>query len=104
MTFELKCTNGKFCIDNLCLSEITDLFTITQVKDNSFTIMGAESSISLSAKDDDSIEMWFTYKGRMFYSRGYRFAIYRFDSFDIVYLHDESSRIIFSVSIDKESS
>ena len=30
------------------------------------------------------------------------FAIYCYDSFDIIYLHDESSNIIFSVSIDKE--
>ena len=104
MTFELKCTNGKFCIDNLCLSEITDLFTITRVKDDSFSITDGESNISLSAKDDNSIEMWYTFKGRMFFSKGYKFAIYRFDSFDIIYLHDESSRIVFSVSIDKESS
>ena len=102
MTFELKCTNGKFCIDNLCLSEITDLFTVTQIKDDSFSIMGGESIISLTAKDDNSIEMWYTFKGRMFFSRGYRFAIYCYDSFDIIYLHDESSNIIFSVSIDKE--
>lgn len=104
MTFELKCTNGKFCIDNLCLSEITDLFTITQVKDDSFSITDGESNISLSAKDDNYIEMWYTFKGRMFFSKGYKFAIYRFDSFDIIYLHDESSRIVFSVSIDKVSS
>lgn len=102
MTFELKCTDGKFCIDNLCLSEITDLFTVTQIKDDSFSIMGGESIISLTAKDDNSIEMWYTFKGRMFFSRGYRFAIYCYDSFDIIYLHDESSNIIFSVSIDKE--
>lgn len=104
MTFELKCTNGKFCIDNLCLSEITDLFTITQVKDDSFSITDGESNISLSAKDDNSIEMWFTFKRRMFYSKGHRFVIYCYGSFDIVHLYDESSSIVFSVTIDKGSS
>lgn len=103
MTFELTCTNGKFCIDNLRLSDITDLFSVTTINNVSFCITDGESVISLSARDGDTIEMWFTFKRRMFYSKGHRFAIYCFDSFDIVYLYDESSSIVFSVTIDKES-
>lgn len=101
MTFELICTNGKFSIDNLFLSEITDLFTITKLNDDSFSITDGESHISLSARSDDSIEMYYSIRGKSFYCKGCKFVIHSFDSFDTIHLLDESSCNIFSTAIDK---
>lgn len=101
MTFELKCENGRLCIDNLCLSKITDLFTVTTVNEDSFCIADGESFITVAADDDDSMVMYFTLKGKMFYCKGCKFAIRCFDSFDIVHLYDKSSSIVFSITIDK---
>lgn len=101
MTFELKCENGKFCIDNLRLSEITDLFTITRLNNDSFAIYDGESHIILNAKSDNSIEMHFSTGGKSFYVKGWKLVIHTFDTFVTVHILDESSCAIFSIAIDK---
>lgn len=104
MTFKLECKNGKFNLNNLELNEITDVFSITTINDNTFCMNNGEFVFSVSAKEDDTVVMYVTFHRKMFYCTGKTFAVYRYTSFDNVHLLDDNGYILFSVGVDKEVS
>ena len=102
MTFKLKCIHGKFCLDDISLGDITDLFTVIEADYDSVSITDGESLISLFAKPDNSIEMFFMTSDKLIHCKGCKFEIHGFPSFDIIRMSDESYCDIFSIAIDKE--
>lgn len=102
MSFILESKNGKFNLDHLEFSKITDVFSVTNLRDTSFCLLGGDMSFALSCSHDDILTLYITYHKKLFYISGKRFEIACYSTFDNIHMYNHDGVSIFGLTIDKD--